>query len=61
MDFLFVRRRAMSTMDEKENISETGCHRNCARRAAMNRIECTIQRRAEGSDREATLSISFWE
>ena len=41
--YFFVTRRAMNTMDEQKNIPETGCHRNCARRAARHRIECTFQ------------------
>lgn len=51
----------MTTMDEQKNIPETGCHRNCARRAATHRIERTIQRREEGNHREATLFISLGE
>lgn len=51
----------MSTMGEQKNIPETGCHRNRARKAATNRIECILQSREEGNDLEATLSISFGE
>ncbi|XP_042854254.1 uncharacterized protein LOC102966445 [Panthera tigris] len=42
-------------------ISQRGCHRNCTRGAAIHMIECTIQRREEGTDLESTLTISFRE